>query len=157
MKKVSPFTIEWEAPEHEHKQRSADWFWATGILTISAAVASFIFGNVIFGIFILLAAFSLALFINREPEIISVHIDERGVTRGNLHYPYSTLEAFWIDTEHAHPKIMLRSKKSFLPLIIIPLNPESDAESVAEALAKHLTEEHHALPLVERLIEYLGF
>lgn len=157
MKKVSPFTIEWEAPEHEHKQRSADWFWATGILTISASVAAFIFGNVIFGILILIAAFSLALFINREPDMISVRMDERGIARDKMYYPYEMLQSFWIDVEHAHPKIMLASKKAYLPLIIIPLSHETDAEKVADLLMAHLKEEPHTLPLLERLIEYLGF
>ena len=156
MKKPSPFRIEWEAHQYEYKERSSDWFWAVGIVAISIAVTSVILHNIIFGILVLVGAFALALFINREPEVVEVRLDERGVTKGKVHYPYQTLHSFWIEVEHSHPRIYLRSQKFFLPLIIVPLG-EVPAEEVAEKLSHFLVEEHHALPLVEKMLEYLGF
>lgn len=158
MKKApSTFSLTWTAHEHEHKERSSDWFWAMGIIAVSVAVAAIIFGNVIFGILVIVASFSLSLFINREPREIRIEVTERGITRDNIHYPYSGLESFWIDIEHSHPKILLRSSKFFLPLIIVPLGEEADLEEVHEKLMRFLKEEPHALPFVERLLEYLGF
>jgi hypothetical protein len=157
MKKQAPFRMEWEAHEHEHKERSSDWFWAVGIVTISLAVVSVIFGNIIFAIFLLTAVFALALFINKVPENVHVVVDERGVTRDNLHYPYSTLRTFWIDPEHAHPKILLSSEKIFMPLIVVPLDTSINLEQLAENLSNHLAEKYHSLPFVEKVIEYLGF
>ena len=157
MKKPAPFRIEWDAHEYEHKERSSDWFWAVGILSIAIAVATVIFGNIIFGIFILTAVFALALFINRPPETVHVVVDERGVTRGRIHYPYSTLQSFWIDIEHSHPKIMLASEKLFMPLIIVPLGSDVDPEKLHDALSTALSEKYHSLPFVEKIIEYLGF
>lgn len=150
------FRIEWEAHQYEHKERSADWFWAVGIIVFSIAVASIIFGNIIFGILILIAAFTLSLFINRPPETTHVVIDEKGVTRGNVHYPYSTLHSFWIDEDHPHKKILLRSKKIFMPLIVVPLG-EMDADRVHGALIKVLPEEFQKLPWAEEFLEFLGF
>lgn len=157
MKKPVPFRIEWDAHEYEHKERNQDWFWAVGIISVSLAVATVIFGNIIFGIFILTAVFSLALFINRPPETVHVIVDEKGVTRGRIHYPYTSLQSFWIDIDHSHPKILLASEKLFMPLIIIPLSPEVDPETLHDTLSKFLSEKYHSLPLVEKLIEYLGF
>lgn len=157
MNKVSPFRFEWDAHEYEHKMRSQDWFWAVGIVSVSIAVASAIFGNIIFGIFIITAVFSLALFINRSPETVHVVVDERGITRDRIHYPYTSLKTFWIDVEHSHPKILLASEKIFMPLIIVPLSEESNVEALHEALSGVLSEEHHTLPFVEKLLEYLGF
>ena len=156
MQKLTPFRIEWEAHQYEYKERSPDWFWAAGIITVAIAVTAVIFHNIIFAILVLVAAFSLALFINREPETVEVVLDERGVTRGKIRYPYETLHSFWIDPDHNHPRIYLRSKKSYLTLIIVPLG-DTDPEEVAQALSAHLEEEHHAPPLVERLLELLGF
>ncbi len=156
-KKVAPFKIEWDAPEHEHKKRSSDWFTAVGIISISVAVASVIFGNIIFGILVLVSVFALILFINRPPEDVHVVVNENGITRGRIHYPYSTLHSYWLDTEHPHPKILLRSEKAFIPLIIIPIDPDIDAEKLDDTLKEFLPEKYHAMPFVEKVLEYLGF
>jgi len=149
--------MEWDAHEHEHKERSPDWFWAMGIISISIAIASVIFGNIIFAIFLLTAVFALSLSINKVPENVHVVVDERGVTRDRIHYPYATLRTFWIDAEHSHPKILLGSEKLFMPLIIVPLDTSINLEELAKNLSGHLSEKYHSLPFVEKVIEYLGF
>ncbi|MEK7227637.1 MAG: hypothetical protein AAB641_01975 [Patescibacteria group bacterium] len=151
------FTIEWDAHEYEHKERSRDWFWAVGIISFSMAIASVIFGNIIFGLLILISVFALALFINRPPETIHVVVDERGITRDKIRYPYSTLESYWIDTEHPHKKIILRSKKLLMPLIIVPLSDDVPLDELDDMLAHSLSREYHSLPFVEQILEYLGF
>ena len=148
---------EWNAHEYEHKQRSPDWFWAVGIVSISIAIAAVIFGNIIFGILVLISAFALSLFVNRPPNTLHIVIDGKGITKDKIRYPYSTLESFWIDTEHPHKKIILRSQKMFMPLIVIPLGDEADVEQLHENLSLFLSEELHRLPFVERILEYLGF
>jgi hypothetical protein len=157
MKKRTPFKVEWEAHQYEYKERSQDWFWAVGIVAVSIAVASIIFGNFIFGLLVIVSAFALTLFINREPETVHITLNEFGVTKGKVHYPYESLHSFWIELDHSHQKIMLRSEKFFMPLIIIPLDDRVDVENVHEILSHFIQEEHHAPPLVERLLEYLGF
>jgi hypothetical protein len=152
-----PFRIEWQAHEYEHKKRSSDWFWAVGIISVSIAIASIIFGNIIFGILILVAAFSLSLFINRHPDNVHVIVDEKGIVKGRTRYPYSTIHSFWIDVEHPHKKIILRSQKMFMPLITVPLGEEVDPAELREELIRFIPEEYHSLPFVERFIEYLGF
>ena len=156
MQKVSPFRIEWDAHEYEHKERSSDWFWAVGIISVSIAIASVIFGNIIFGILVLVSVFSLALFINRPPENIHVVVTEQGITRGKIHYPYATLDSYWLDTDHPHPKILLRSEKIFMPIIVVPLG-NADVFKLDETLSQFLPERYHSLPFVEKILEYLGF
>ena len=151
------FKIEWDAHEYEHKERSSDWFWAVGIVSISLAIASVIFGNIIFGILVLLSAFTLSLFASRPPSILHVTIDEKGITKGKVRYSYQTLQSFWIDTDHPHKKITLRSEKLFMPLIIVPLSDEVDLDELHENLSRFLSEEFHTLPFIERILEYLGF
>ncbi len=152
-----PFRIEWTAHGYEYKERGSDWFWTVGIVAVSLAIVSIIFGNIILAVLILVSAFSLALFINREPEEIEVVIDEKGVTKDRMHYPYETLRSFHIDIEHSHAKIMISSHKFFLPLIIIPLGDGVNVEKVHEVLAQFIEEEEHSLPLVENVLEFLGF
>lgn len=155
-KKPTPFNINWVTHEHEYKERSQDWLWAVGIVAVSIAIASVIFGNTIFGILVLVASFSMAIFINREPDEVEIVVNEKGIARGRIFYPYESIDSFWIDHEHSHPKILLRSKKFFLPLIIVPLG-DSDPEEIHSTLSRLLDEEFHSLPFIERLLEYLGF
>lgn len=157
MPKQTSFKIEWDAHEYEHKERGQDWFWTVGIIAFAIAITSVILGNIIFGILILTAVFSLALFINRPPETTHVIIDEKGVVRGNIRYPYSTLKSFWIDEDHPHQKILLRSEKMLMPLIVIPLSHEIDTEQIENTLSQFIEKEPLALPLVETLLEYVGF
>lgn len=156
MKKPTPFKIEWDAHEYEHKERSQDWFWAVGILTFAIAVTAVILGNIIFAILVLTAVFTLALFVNRPPQTVHVVVDETGIARGRVKYPYESLSSFWLDEDHPHPKIILRSKKLFMPLIIVPLG-DTDAIKLNEILSRYMTEEYHSLPFVEKVLEYLGF
>ena len=151
------FKIEWDAHEYEHKERSSDWFWAVGIISVSVAVTAVILGNIIFGILVLISAFALSLFANRLPSTIHMIVDEKGVTRSKALYPYSTLKSFWIDMEHPHKKIILRSEKMFMPLIVIPLGDNTDVEEIHENISSMLSEEFHSLPFVEKILEYLGF
>ncbi|OHA91563.1 MAG: hypothetical protein A2758_00420 [Candidatus Zambryskibacteria bacterium RIFCSPHIGHO2_01_FULL_49_18] len=156
-KRLETFKIEWDAHEYEHKERSQDWFWAVGIVTLAAAITAVILGNIIFAILILTAVFALALYINRPPETVHVVVDEQGVTRGRVRYLYGSLESFWLDEDHPFPKMILKSKKLFMPLIVVPLGREVDAEKVNDALAHFLEEKFHSLPFVEKVLEYLGF
>jgi hypothetical protein len=148
--------LEWEAHLYEYKERSADWYWAVAIVTGALAATSIILGNIILGILIVVGSFTLTLFVNREPDVIDVSIDERGVRKGDIFYPYEALRSFWIDHTHSHPRFYLRSAKVYVPLIIIPLG-DADVEEVADLLDNNLEEEHHAPPFVERLLEALGF
>jgi len=149
--------MEWDAHEYEHKERSSDWFWAVGIIVVSIAIVSVIFGNIIFAILILVGAFSLSLFANRPPTTLHVVVDETGIARGRIRYPYSTLVSFCIDTEHPHKKIILRSERLLMPLIIVPINDEVDTDALHNKLSDILKEEFHSLPFVERILEYFGF
>jgi hypothetical protein len=151
------YKIEWDAHEYEHKERNQDWFWAVGIITISIAVVAVILGNVIFAILIIIGAISLSIFINRPPETLHVVIDERGITRGNVRYPYDTLDSFWIDVDHPHKKIILKSQKLLMPLIIVPFDDNVNPDRLEIILARHLKVEYHSLPFVEKVLEYLGF
>ena len=157
LRRTPSFKLEWEAHEYEHKERSTDWFWAVGIVSVSLAVTSIILGNIIFGLLILIGTAVLSLFALRPPETINVSLDEKGIVKGHVRYPYSSLESFWIDTDHPHKKIILQSEKLFMPLITVPLGPSTDIDKLHEKLSQVLTEKYHELPLIEKLLDYLGF
>ncbi|MEI6191201.1 MAG: hypothetical protein WCP24_02435 [bacterium] len=150
-------SLTWQAPEYHHYKRSTDWFWAVGIITICIAVLAFIFNNALFGILILLSAGILVFYALRTPEDVEYEINKRGIMVGKELHPYMTLEAFWIETRNnIEPKIILKSKKSFLPYIIIPVHNDS-ADEVADVLRNFLEEKELSEPSAHKVMEYLGF
>ena len=59
--------ISWSAPEHLYVEKHTDWYWTVGIITLALAAVAFIFGQVITGILILVAALALTLHASRPP------------------------------------------------------------------------------------------
>ena len=114
--------ISWKALEYKRKEKTTDWYWAVVIIAISLVVIAFIVRDGLFAIFIILATGTLLVFSVRAPELVDISIDERGITVGNDTYPFATLHEFWVDiSEKKNEKIILRSKKAIMPLIIIPI------------------------------------
>lgn len=148
--------IRWTAPEYSHRDKSADWFWAVGIISISLAGAAIIFNNVLLAIFILLGAFTLSLYAHREPFEVEYELNEKGVIAGNTLYTYSSLESFWVETRYAQPRLHLKSKRPLVPHVTILLD-EINPNIVDEYLTRYIREEEYVEPLSHKLLEYLGF
>lgn len=148
--------ISWETIEYLHKEKTSDWYWIVGIITVSIAIISIILNNVIFALLIIISSFTLSLFASKKPGIISVEINNIGVTVGNNRYPYKELDSFWVETRDLNLRVLLKSKKVFMPFIII-LIEDADPEDVRECLLQYLPEEEHTEPLLEKLLLYFGF
>ncbi|MFT5037238.1 MAG: hypothetical protein ACI9VM_000816 [Candidatus Azotimanducaceae bacterium] len=150
-------SITWDAPAHHHIEKTSDWFWALGIVSLSAGAAAFFFGNYLLAILIIIAAGIMALLVNRPPEIVAYAITTRGLRVGDRLYPYSTLEAFYIDEDDPiGPQLLARSQKLFMPLIIMPI-PEDHVEDIEDILEARLPEEHIEEPLATKILEIFGF
>jgi hypothetical protein len=146
----------WEAPEYFHREKNQDWFWGLAIITVTLVVLSIILGNPLFGIFIAIAGFAVALFAHRPPRIIEVEMGPRGIRLEKNLYHFSELESFWIREEDLHPKVLIKSKRKFMPYIIVPLG-DVHHDDVRDYLLYFLKEEPHNEPFMQRVIEYFGF
>lgn len=147
--------LTWQAYEYNYHEKTSDWFWALWIITISLAVASILFKNTLFAIFLVLASLALSLYAKREPEIITCRLTDRGLQFGKTLYPYQTLDSFWVN-EDMHPKIIVQSKKVVMPLLIIPIGNLNPA-AVRDFLTRYLREEEHQEPLTQKIMDFLGF
>ena len=148
--------ISWHTIEYPHQEKNVDWYWIVGIVTLSIAVIAIIFNNLIFAILIIVCSFTLSLFASKKPEVVKVEINYFGVTFGKTHYPYAHLDSFWVETREHTPKIILKSKKVFMPFIVIFIE-EVPEEKVHEILLKYLPEHEHVEPFLEKLLIYFGF
>lgn len=148
--------IEWNAPEHYHTTKNTDWYWAVGVIAVTAAVLAFIFGNIIFGIFLIVASVALMLRASKKPHIIHYEINDRGIVADNTLYPFLSLESFWIDAHQRPSKILLKSQKFFMPYISIEID-EVNPEDVRDVLLNYIAETEHAEPLTQKILERFGF
>lgn len=159
---MNDHTITWVAPEHEHHEHSADWYWAVGIISVSLAVAFVIVGNALLSIIILIGMGTLLSHAKHPPKMLDYKLSKKGVLAGKTLYPWETLESFWVlegseGTKYPHgPKILITSKKTLMPHIVIPLE-ESVIDEVHQSLSHMLPEEHQVEPLPERLMRKIGF
>ena len=148
--------LSWETPEYVHKERGSDWYWALAIITVSAAVASFLLGNILFAIFIVIGTFTIALYSVRDPQTIRVSVTDAGIIVHKTLYPFDSLKSFWVSKETEPPHISLESQKRFAPYITIPIR-RVDAETVRDILGNFLEEREHRESLAHTFAEYLGF
>ena len=148
--------LKWQAHEYLYAEKTADWYWIVAIVTISIAIIAIILNNIIFAILIIISSFTLSLFASRKPEIMTVEINVSGVTVGKTHYPYAHLDSFWVETRETQPKIILKSKKVFMPFIVTLID-DVQPEKVRDILLQHLPEEEHVEPFLEKLLIYFGF
>ncbi len=148
--------ISWNAPTHIHREKTNDWYWSVGIITLALAAVCFIFGQVIPGIFVILAAVTLVLHGSKPPKTAYFEINDRGIVMDNTLYPFLTLESFWIAHDIQPTKLLLKSHKTFMPLIVI-LIEEVDPEEVRNVLLKYIAETEHREQLLTHVFEYLGF
>lgn len=148
--------ITWNALEYPVREKTTDWYWALGIMAIAGAVASYILGNILFSILILLGAFTVAAYGARRPHMVEFEIDRRGVRSGATLYPHSSLASFWIIEGEEESKILLQSGKVLMPYIVIPLG-EENPEMVREILLNYLKEEEHVEPFAQRIMDYFRF
>jgi hypothetical protein len=149
--------LEWETYEYPPKNHTTDWYWAVGIIAVSIALVSIIFGDLIFGILILIAAFTLCLYAARPPRMVHFELNRRGLLIDKRLYPYDTIESFWIEERTVHSRLLLKSKKTMMPYIIVPLSADLNLEDLQQFLLQYLKQKEHHEPLSHQIIEYLGF
>src|SRR3989344_4153007 len=130
--------ITWNAPEHLYTEKNSDWYWSVGIITLAVA------------------AVALVLHASSPAQTITYKINDRGIIANNVLYPFLTLESFWIPHDELPPKLIIKSRKLFMPYIIIYIDGV-DPERVREVMLTYIAETMHREPLLKHVLERLGF
>ena len=151
--------ISWRTYEFDHQPKTSDWYWAVGIITTGAVVASIFFGQIILAILIIVASLSLLLHANKAPRLLDHHLTQRGLIIDKTLYPISTIESFWIDEyDNGVAKLIIKSTKKTMVWIIVPLVPDVTPDEVRHFFFQHkVPEVEHHEPVSQLIMEYLGF
>lgn len=148
--------LRWNAYEHEHVPRGSDWYWALGIVAVSAALTSILFHDTLFAILILIAAGILAMLANVPPEIVRFEISDRGIRAGDTMHRFEEIISFWVEEEgHVRPLLLVDTIKIMAPNLIIPLE-NIDPHVVRSYLREHAEEVPMKEPLSHKILEFFG-
>jgi hypothetical protein len=149
--------IEWQAPEYIFYEKSSDWFWAVGIITIAVFLAALFLKSFLFAVLIILAGFSIALYGARVPKKISFLVGPGGIKIKDRMYDYENLKSFWIEYNPPIKKeLIIESKKKFIPHITI-LIEDINPEKLRNYLLQFLPEEKKEESLISIFFRWINF
>lgn len=148
--------LEWTALEYENKERGKDWFWALGVIVVTAGATSIIFGNYFFALLIVLGGILLGFFAIKKPDTISYQLNAQGLKVGTRLYPYDNIKSFWVQIEPT-PTLFVKSERMFMPILSIPIT-ESMAPEVHDIFTfKNIPEEEMREHISDKIMDSLGF
>ncbi len=149
--------LSWITHEHPHKERTSDWVWYAGLISVIASALSFYYKNIFFGIFILVAGFVVIVIAIKKPREMKVMITKDVLFLNEAGIPLKAIERFWLDETGELDKLLLRVRGSFAPRIEITLEGVS-AEDVREFLTSCDCKEEEIRPSISaKVFDRLGF
>ena len=151
--------LEWEGREYDHEPKSADWYWALGIIAVAGAIAAILFSSYLLALLIAVAATSLALHAVKQPPLHRFRLVEQGILIGEELHPFERMISFSIleDIEDTLPPMISIKTKSWLsPHLVIPL-AGVDATMVHAYFLQHVDEDEHHHTIVDAVAAWLGF
>lgn len=150
-------SISWRTPEYEYREKTTDWYWTLGIITLLLAIFAIWERNFIFFVMIIVGSFTVVLYAVKRPSIVSITISGRGVQIDDRLFPYETLQSFWIFYEIGGEKeISFKTKGAISNSLKIPLG-DLDPLEVRELLLRFLPEKTQERSLVDALMKRIGF
>lgn len=118
-----PHAISWEAMEFIYQEKTKDWYWILWIIFLAIGALAYLTSNYSFAILIVLSAFVLSLLAAKRPVKLSVVMDDNHIHVGNKKYRTSDFSAYNILEQDS--KLILRSKKQYVPVVTVPLSDSS--------------------------------
>jgi hypothetical protein len=150
--------ITWENYDHPHEEKSPEWYVLKWIIAGAAALVCIIFGNILFGILILVAAGTLSLLAARPVPMKTYTVDERGVTINTELFKYSeVLSHEFVDRGHDH-LLVVDTKHALNPHLLISI-PDEHIDDVRALFAEHAKDvptHTRGIPLSHTLMELIG-
>lgn len=150
---------EWRGREYDHSPKSADWYWALGIIAVAGSVASLLFGNFLFAILIIIATVAIALHATKEPPLHTFRLVDTGLMIGEDLHPFERMHSFTFleDIEGELPPLLsIKTDSWHSPHLVIPLEGV-DVDLVYAHFLQHVDESDHKHTLSDLVAAWLGF
>lgn len=147
----------WEGVEHEHMEKTTDWYWGLGIVIVTGIIIAIISGNYLLAVLLLLGGIMLGIYANDKPHPVTVEISERGIKLNKDLYLYETMESFWMYQDHKQRnQIIIVTGRKVLPQRIISLPETIPATEIRNYLLKFITEKESKPNMIDVMAESFG-
>jgi hypothetical protein len=143
----------WTAPEFIFKEKTVDWYWAIGIITVSSVVAAIIFKNYLFAVLLVMGGFAITMLGKHKPSLVEFTIDETSIHAKGYKYVLEELKGYMIDTRGNN--LVIETTAILMPVIFIPLSEDIDMMMLKSFLSK-VDQKDIKEPPFEKVIEFLG-
>lgn len=131
----------WEFPEFVKYNRGFLWYIGTAIVIVLLIIFSIASQNYLFIVLILLFAFIMFLRDRRDPKMLTIKLQDRGVSIGErMYYPWSDIKSFWIIYEPPEVKNLYLDFKGLRPDITIQMQNQNPLE-IRKILSDHVIED----------------
>lgn len=153
---MPPYYIDWEAPEYLHFEKTRNWtltLFAGGAAIVAILIAM---SNYSGAVVIALGIFVVYLFGHKRPRYYNHKITPLGVEAGARVFLFDDLQSFWILYHKPVKELILRSKKTFMPLIHLQIE-YADPNKIREILLEFLPEKEEEEPLSHIIAHLLRF
>jgi hypothetical protein len=149
--------LEWTALEFQQYSKNTSWFVVGGLIAFSLFLWAALTKNFLLVILVILGYFTVMAFALKKPRKIRLAITPRGVMIDRVLYRFDNLKSFWIFYDPPELKeLSLRSKKTIMPYIKIPLGQQNPVK-VRQVLLKYLPERKQEESLIDNLARSLRF
>ncbi|MEK7515382.1 MAG: hypothetical protein AAB555_00405 [Patescibacteria group bacterium] len=151
--------LEWEGREYDHNPKSADWYWALGIIAVAGTVASALFGNYLLAVLIIIAAVAFALHASKQPPLHRFRLVEQGIMVGDEMHPFEKMSSFSVLEDikgDLSPMLSIKNESWLYPHLIIPLEGV-DADVIYAYFLEHVDEDEHHHSFSDLVAAWLGF
>lgn len=145
----------WEGTEYRFEDKSADWYWALGIVATASAIAAVLFNNVLLAVLIAVAAVAVAVHAAKHPRVHRFSLTPDGVAIDGNFYAFKDMLSFSVleyADEELPPSLSIKTKHFLAPHLLIPIN-DHDPVEIHEYVSVHLPEGRHERSGFDRLIE----
>lgn len=148
---------EWDFPEFTPYERGLVWYVIYAVAVFGILVYSWFSQNLLFAIFIILAAFIVWFIQQRQPRMLNIKITELGIVIENLFYTFAECKYYWIVAESSDDAmIFLEFTAPTIPRLGVPfidIDPDRLDRYLGERIEKHPSRE--GMPISETISRFL--
>jgi len=141
-KELEPKNISWPVPEYDKHEKGGGWYIFYSLIAFLLILYSFLSGNFLFAVIIIIAAIVIVLRDGQEPDFVKISLTEEGVIVGKKFYDYDEFKNFSIVYK---PKLEIKNlyfefSNSLKPRLSIPLK-KMNPLLIRKSLLRYLPED----------------
>ncbi len=147
----------WDGVEHEHLEKSVDWYWGLGIVIVTGIIIAIVSKNYLLAVLLFMGGLMLGFYANDKPAPVHVEISERGIKLNRDLYIYESIVSFWMYKDHKdREQLVIVTGRKVLPQRIISLPSEISHLEIRNYLLDFVEEKESKPTLIDTIAESFG-